>query len=517
MYKIGIDVGGTNTDAVILDHQLNLIHSVKVPTTDDIQTGIAGALNKVLAESAVDPTKVTHAMLGTTQCTNAIVERKKLAKVGVLRLGYPATASVLPYTAWPKDLVATLSETYALAHGGYEYDGQPLTALDEEELRGILASWRGEVEAIAVIGVFSSLKNDQELFVQALAKEVLGADVPVSCSSMIGSVGLIERENATILNAALHKVIKVTSEGFEQALEQEKIHHAQVYLCQNDGTLMSLTYAKQFPILTIACGPTNSIRGASYLAGLKDAVVLDVGGTTSDIGVLVDGFPRESSLAVDVGGVRTNFRMPDIVSIGVGGGSLVREQPDGSVTVGPDSVGYRITQEALVFGGTQLTTTDIAVRLGHAQVGDPSKVAHLDQTFAEKVYQKIGELVSEAIDRMKTSSADVTVVLVGGGSIIIPEELTGVKALIRNENGAVANAIGASIAQISGQYEQIYVYSKIQRDAALADAQEKAVQQAELAGAVPGTIELVEVEETPLAYHSENATRLRVKVVGNMY
>lgn len=80
MYKIGIDVGGTNTDAVILDHQLNLIHSVKVPTTDDIQTGIAGALNKVLAESAVDPTKVTHAMLGTTQCTNAIVETKKLSK-----------------------------------------------------------------------------------------------------------------------------------------------------------------------------------------------------------------------------------------------------------------------------------------------------------------------------------------------------------------------------------------------------------------------------------------------------
>ncbi|MGH2202266.1 hydantoinase/oxoprolinase family protein, partial [Enterococcus faecalis] len=78
----------------------------------------------------------------------------------------------------------------------------------------------------------------------------------------------------------------------------------------------------------------------------------------------VDVFPRECSLALDVGGVRTNFRMADIVSIGVGGGSLVREQPDGSVTVGADSVGYRITQEALVFGGTQLTSTDIAVRLG---------------------------------------------------------------------------------------------------------------------------------------------------------
>ena len=123
--------------------------------------------------------------------------------------------------------MATLSETYALAHGGYEYDGQPLTALDEEELRGILASWRGE-RGNRSNWRFSSLKMTK-LFVQALA-EVLGADVPVSCSSMIGSVGLIEQENATILNAALHKVIKVTSEGFEQALEQEKIHHKCTYV-----------------------------------------------------------------------------------------------------------------------------------------------------------------------------------------------------------------------------------------------------------------------------------------------
>lgn len=86
-------------------------------------------------------------------------------------MGYPATASVLPYTAWPKDLVATLSETYALAHGGYEYDGQPLTALDEEELRGILASWRGEVEAIAVIGVFSSLKMTKNCLFKHLLRK----------------------------------------------------------------------------------------------------------------------------------------------------------------------------------------------------------------------------------------------------------------------------------------------------------------------------------------------------------
>ncbi|GAA3011296.1 hydantoinase/oxoprolinase family protein [Tetragenococcus solitarius] len=515
-YKIGIDVGGTNTDAVILDENLQLIHSVKYPTTEDIESGIFQALHLVLKESKVNKDAVTHAMLGTTQCTNAIVERKKLAKVGVLRLGYPATASVAPFTAWPDEIVQQLSQTYAFAQGGYEFDGRALSTFDEQEIRDILTSWKGKVESIAVIGVFSSLKNDQEFRVQELAQEILGKDIPVSLSSTIGSVGLIERENATILNAALFKVMRATSDGFEQALLQEGVTDAEVYLCQNDGTLMSIDYAREFPILTIACGPTNSIRGASYLADLENAVVLDVGGTTSDIGVITDGFPRESSVAVDVGGVRTNFRMPDIVSIGLGGGSIVRQTEDGDLTVGPDSVGYKISEKALVFGGDTLTATDIAVRLGKVEIGDPEKVAHIKQDLAEKAEAKIAQMVEEAIDRMKTSSGDVTLILVGGGNIIVPDKLKGVEKIIRDEKGAVANAIGASISQIGGQYEKIYIYSQIAREQALQDARENADEQAMKAGAIAGTIELVEVEEIPLAYHPDNATRLRVKVVGDL-
>ncbi|MFP3916867.1 hydantoinase/oxoprolinase family protein [Lysinibacillus telephonicus] len=515
MYKIGIDVGGTNTDAIILDENRNLIHSVKSPTSLDIKTGIEKALRNLLKEANIDRTKITHAMLGTTQCTNAIVERKKLARVGVIRLGYPATASVLPYTAWPTDMVGKLSGNYALVHGGYEYDGQLLGQLDETEIKTLLEKWQDKVESIAVVGVFSSIKNDQELKVRDIIQEVYGEDFPVSCSSLIGSVGLIERENATILNAALCKVIETTTTGFAHALEEEGISNVEVYLCQNDGTLMSIDYARQFPILTIACGPTNSIRGASYLAQIKNTMVLDVGGTTSDIGVLQDGFPRESSVAVEVGDIRTNFRMPDIISVGLGGGSIVRED-NGKITVGPDSVGYKIGQEALVFGGKTLTTTDIAVRLGLADVGDKSLVAHIEEDFAREVLVEISSLLEQAIDKMKTSSEDVQLVLVGGGSIIVPDTIRGVSNIIKAENGNVANAIGASIAQISGQYEQIYIYSKEPREASLKDAQEKAVKQAVLAGAVSDTIELVEVEETPLAYHPENATRLRVKVVGKM-
>lgn len=97
---------------------------------------------------------------------------------------------------------------------------------------------------------------------------------------------------------------------------------------------------------------------------MKNAIVIDVGGTTTDLGVIQNGFPRESGVAVTIGGVRTNFRMPDVVSIGLGGGSIVRQKEDGTVTVGPDSVGYQITEKALCFGGDICTATDIAVRLG---------------------------------------------------------------------------------------------------------------------------------------------------------
>jgi len=107
------------------------------------------------------------------------------------------------------------------------------------------------------------------------------------------------------------------------------------------------------------------------LSRLDDAVIIDVGGTSSDIGMIRGGFPRQSSLAVEVGGVRTNFRMPDLIALGLGGGSRVREV-DGKVTVGPDSVGYRIIQQAHVFGGDVLTFTDVAVNEGKASIGHQS-------------------------------------------------------------------------------------------------------------------------------------------------
>src|SRR5207244_6781947 len=187
----------------------------------------------------------------------------------------------------------------------------------------------------------------------------------VTLSRDLGRIGLLERENAALLNAALVDLARVTVASFTRAIAASGIA-APLYLTQNDGTVMSADLAAALPVTSFAAGATNSMRGAAFLSGLSDAMVVDVGGTSTDIGQLRHGFPREANSVIEIGGVRTLFRMPDLLSIGLGGGSHVEKEP---VRVGPLSVGYRLTAEALVFGGTRLTATDIAVAAGLVEVG----------------------------------------------------------------------------------------------------------------------------------------------------
>jgi len=513
-YRLGIDVGGTNTDAVIIDDRFNLISKIKTPTTKDVTTGIYNAIKGVLDQCGIDKKDIRFAMLGTTHCTNAIVERKKLCKVGVLRMGKPATEAIQPMVDWPSGLSGAVNGGFEITYGGYEFDGRELTRLDEEELRGIFRRFKGKIDSLAICAVFASIRSDCEYKAMEIAKQELG-DLPVSLSSEIGSLGLIERENATILNAALMKVAETVTEGFIAGLKKEGVENANVYLCQNDGTVMSAEYTKRYPILTVACGPTNSIRGASFLSKKREAIVLDVGGTTSDIGVITKGFPRESSLAVDIGGARTNFRMPDLVSIGFGGGTIIREK-DGEIQVGPDSVGYLLTEKAYVFGGDTLTATDIAVRLDMADIGDKSKVAFLDMGYARRVMDKIMQIVTQGIDKMKLSKDEVNLILVGGGSVLIQDRIEGISEVIRPENYDVANALGSAIAQVSGELDRIFTLDGKTREAVIEEAKNMAIGEAKKAGADPDTIEIVELEDIPLAYHPGNATRIKVKAAGEL-
>ncbi|HEV2517654.1 MAG TPA: hydantoinase/oxoprolinase family protein [Devosia sp.] len=513
MIRIGIDVGGTNTDAVVMDGA-TVIAGVKAATTADVMTGVVNALKAVLEASKLDASAIDVVMIGTTHFTNAVVQRRDLAKTAAVRLGLPATASLPPMVDWPEDLKAAIGGIGYLAHGGNEFDGRVISPLDETELLGIAEDIKAKgINTIAITSVFSPVtgefeKQAGEIFAKALP------GVHITLSSDIGRIGLLERENAAIMNACLRDLSKHVIEAFRKAITETGIR-GRFYLTQNDGTLMDAAFAEKFPVLTFASGPTNSMRGAAFLSGVADAIVVDIGGTTSDVGSLHKGFPRQATVAVEVGGVRTNFRMPDVFSIGLGGGSHVVES-GGAIKVGPTSVGYRIVTEALIFGGKTLTTSDVVVASGRYELGDKSKVAHLTPAFIASTQDRIMSMLEDCVERSRLSPEPLPVIVVGGGSILVDGPIGGLE-VIKPNHFAVANAVGAAIAQVSGEVDRVYALAEIGRDQALADAKDRATEAAVAAGALRSSIEIVDVEDVPLAYLPGNATRVRVKAVGELH
>lgn len=513
MIRIGIDVGGTNTDAVIMDGA-RVIAGVKSATTADVMSGVVNALRDVLEAGKMPASAVDFVMIGTTHFTNAVVQRRDLAPTAAIRLGLPATASLPPMVDWPEDLKQAIGNHAYLAHGGNEFDGRIISPLDEAELREIAADIKSRgIRTVAITSVFSPVSSAFEKQAGEIIAEALPG-VHITLSSEIGRIGLLERENAAIMNACLRDLSAHVVEAFRKAISETGIK-GKFFLTQNDGTLMDAAFAEQFPVLTFASGPTNSMRGAAFLSGVSDAIVVDIGGTTADVGSLQKGFPRQATVAVEVGGVRTNFRMPDVFSIGLGGGSHVVDQ-GGSVKVGPVSVGYRIKTEALIFGGSTLTTTDIAVAAGSADLGDRTKVAHLSGDLVSRTQTRILSMLEDCVERSRLSPDPLPVIVVGGGSILVSGPIGGLD-VIKPSHYGVANAVGAAIAQVSGEVDRVYALADMGREKALEDAKSKAVDAAVAAGAARHTVEIVDVEDVPLAYLPGNATRIRIKAVGELH
>lgn len=510
--RIGVDVGGTHTDAVLLNAAHDVKAKVKVPTTADVTGGVRAALDGVL-DRAGDPgvaARVTHVMVGSTHAMNAILERRRLQKVAVLRLAAPTGLAVRPLIGWPAELRDAVLAGGAIIGGGHEVDGREIAPLDVEAAKRFLGEVAGVADAVAITGAFSPADPEHELRARDLAREVLGPDVTVALGHEVGTLGLIERENAAVLNAALTAVARAAAQGVAEAVVAQGLD-ARLLFTQNDGTLMSVDAAARTPVLTIGSGLANSMRGAAFLSRLRDGLVVDVGGTSSDVAALEHGFPRESAIAIDIGGARTNFRMPDIVSIGVGGGSIVRrcEQGDG-YDVGPQSVGAALPTQGLVFGGAITTLTDAAVRAGRATIGTVPPPEDLD---ADAILARAGELLANAVDRSRTAPEDVPLVAVGGGSFLVPDALPGISEVLRPDHHDVANAVGAAIAQVSGQIEEV-VSLNGDRAEKLEEARGRAIRRAVEAGADGDRTEIVELDEVPLAYMTEPIVRLRVKAVG---
>lgn len=508
--RLGIDVGGTHTDAVIMTGS-EILGQHKALTTPDIIGGIVEALVEVLRQSDCKAAAIESVMIGTTQFTNAVVARRGLHRTLAARISLPGGSAVPPLSGWPRDLAAAIDGGHQFLHGGLEYNGREFCAMDEQEIAALVAKLQSdETKQVAITSPFSPLTPDHELrLAEAIRKTI--PDARITCSYEIGGLGLLDRENAAILNASLLPLAEHVISVLDAAVRKAGIT-APVFVSQNDGTLMNAGTARHFPVMTFSSGPTNSMRGAQCLSGVKDAIVVDVGGTTTDIGMLSDGFPRPSGAEVKIGGVRTNFLMPDVLPIGLGGGSLVRN--DGA-RIGPDSVGHDLVMHGMTFGGDVMTASDVGIAAGLAQFGDPSLV-RIEEGVVKTALSTIRTMLVEAIDQVKTSADPLPLIAVGGGAFLVPDDIPGITEVIKPPHSAVANAVGAALAQVGGEAELIYSCTGEDRSEAHERVKQQAQEKAISMGAVEGTVQIISIEETRLAYMADDSVRLKAKAVGDL-
>ncbi len=509
--RVGIDVGGTHTDAVILNGD-DVIAATKSLTSADVISGVTAALDEILQQSGVSAGSIKTVMIGTTQFTNAIVERRELSKIAVIRIGLPSGRGMPPMVDWPRDMVDAIDAEVYMLHGGYLYNGWPVADMRDDEVKAVITDIQNKgIQNVAIASAFSPMNSRPETQVAEKIRAAI-PDARVTLSHSFGRLGLMERENAAIMNTTLLPFADRVVNSFLGALAKRGLT-CPAFISQNDGTLMNADFVRAYPALTFASGPTNSLRGAYRLTGLENAIVVDIGGTTSDIGVIQNGFPRESNVVVNIGGIRTNFRMPDILAIGLGGGSVVSE--DGKI-IGPRSVGHKLVTEGLVFGGQTLTATDILVAGGHAVIGDKTLTSHIGAGVVSQATATLHKMLNDNIEMMKPGGKDMPVILVGGGAVLVTQGLNAAFKLHRPENADVANAIGAAIAQIGGESERMLSYRQTSRDESIASVTRAATERAIKAGADPKTIRAVDIEETAVPYMDEGATRVRVKVIGEL-
>ena len=272
---VGVDVGGTNTDAVVVSLRSSTPHvisSAKSPTTTDVYSGVRHAIVTAVNKAArCQKISIAQVNIGTTHFVNAVVQRKDLAKVAVVRLCGSASRDVPPFMDIPKDLSYRICGGFYMVKGGFEFDGRENSPVDLEEVRNCIE----EIEAngisnVVVCGIFSSVKSIQEERV----REFIQTNKPsfsVTVSHEIGQIGLLQRENAAILNESLRPLCEKTISGFRYALDSLHLD-CPFFLTQNDGTIMCADKALRFPVFTFSSGPTNSMRGAAFLSGISDAV-----------------------------------------------------------------------------------------------------------------------------------------------------------------------------------------------------------------------------------------------------
>lgn len=446
------------------------------------------------------------------------------AKVAILRLSRSFTKGIPPCSEWPSELRAIIYGYHGFLNGGLHVHGEEEARVDESQVIHECEQIKKlGIKTVVISGVYSPIDVDvrQEDRVRDIVVSCI-PDADVVCSHEVANLGFMERENASILNASILKFARRAVNGFQAVVNRLGLSCG-LFLTQNDGTLVDVVHAARLPIRTFLSGPTNSIAGAGYLGNSDhnnefSTLVIDIGGTTTDVGVLLpSGVPRRASAYSTIAGIRVNYSMPHLETIGLGGGSRVRnDEFSTSCTVGPDSVGNRLEQEALIFGGRTLTATDIAVAAGNIELGDSQLVNnHVDRSLVANAISQIRKRLSTTLDLIKTSGEPLPVILVGGGAIIASEDLKDATEVTKPPFHDVANAIGAAIASVGATVDSIKDTSHVSSTEAIEQVKQEAIEKVVQDGAKPDSTKIVSIDVLPLQYMA-NKLRVVVRATGDL-
>jgi N-methylhydantoinase A/oxoprolinase/acetone carboxylase beta subunit len=330
---LGVDTGGTYTDAVLIKDEETVIASAKALTTrDDLAVGVGNAVQTVLSQSGITPSDIVMTSLSTTLATNALVEGKG-GKVCLVFIGFS-----------PKDIArqglddALKGDPVIILNGGHDHTGSEVSPLETDALIAELDKLDG-VSGFAVAGQFATRNAAHENAVRDIIREKTA--VPVSCSHELSAkLGGPKRAMTAVLNARLIGMIDHLIGATEGYFKHIGIN-AQMMVVRGDGALISADQAREKPIETILSGPAASIVGARWLTDETDAMVSDIGGTTTDVAILRNGRPMIDPDGAMVGGLRTMVEAVAMRTFGLGGDSQVhlsREGLSGDITLGPRRV-----------------------------------------------------------------------------------------------------------------------------------------------------------------------------------
>ncbi|MEM0448921.1 MAG: hydantoinase/oxoprolinase family protein [Methanomassiliicoccales archaeon] len=323
---LGIDTGGTYTDAVIVDlDSRNVIAKAKSPTTyQDLSIGILGAIDGILGQGGFEKENISLVGLSTTLATNSILQGRG-GEVGLIGIGWH------PEKDW--DLPCKRSR---FIKGGFDSLGRMVEPMDREELKEAIREVSRGVDAVVVSCIFGVYNSWQEEEAAQAVREMTSLPV-VTGHSLTGELGIKERTVTAILNAKLLPIINNFLSSIKSSLEKKGIQ-ARILVFKGDGGLMTIEAAMERPVETILSGPAASLMGAKVLSGLDTCILVDVGGTSTDIAYLDNGFPRINFEGAMVGKWRTRVKALDMWTCGLGGDSAIRMGDNGDLIIGPDRV-----------------------------------------------------------------------------------------------------------------------------------------------------------------------------------